>query len=42
LDVLVQNLKIELKVMSDFKKISPLARKVLKVPTSLKINLKGN
>jgi len=34
----VQYLKIAVKAMSDAKKISPLARKVLEVPTSLKIN----
>jgi len=33
-----QFLKIAIKAMSDAKKISPLTRKVLEVPTSLKIN----
>jgi len=31
-------LKIAIKAMSHAKKISPLARKVLEVPTSLEIN----
>jgi len=34
----VRYLKIAIKAMSDVKKISPLARKVLEVPTSLEIN----
>jgi len=34
----VRYLKMVVKVMSDAKKISPLARKVLKFPTSLEIN----
>jgi len=34
----VRFLKIAIKAMLDAKKISPLARKVLEIPTSLKIN----
>jgi len=34
----VRFLKIAIKAMSDPKKVSPLARKVLEVPTSLEIN----
>jgi len=34
----VRFLKLAIKTMSDPKKISPLARKILEVPTSLEIN----
>jgi len=34
----VRFIKIAIKAMSDPRKISPLARKVLQVPTSLEIN----
>jgi len=34
----VRLIKIAIKAMSDAKKISPFDRKVLEVPTSLKIN----